>query len=313
MRNQIYTDKRAPTPAPVPEDPAEDMARIGRKKKARPFYFEPETLDYSHIWTPIPTQPNEIIPAGNWSERQTEEAILHIIRTLNNTRHNSNGKVFERVFQRFLAQLGDIEYADELRIPDRGMRTVQNGYETQVNTQTIAANDNEDTEMDLDESSSDELQADHYLQPKSRLRKRTVLAPRTKEKPASPMTVRFQAVNIPPSGSLLSYLPAVYPATMAAYITPFSSSSAPIPYSWVDAPCLPSSYAHFVAGVRLRAGVPKPPRGRNLVIVLAYGWNDFCRLLRNEQDWAEGFQKDIRRAAETDRVDVWRIRVCCFN
>lgn len=309
MRNQIYTVRRPTTPAPALD--AENLvkkARPGRKKRQPYFYFEPQTYDHSHIWTPIPTQPNEIIPAGKWSERQSEEAILHIIRTLNNARLNSDENVFERVFRRFLARLSEIEYMEDLVIPERKTRSVESEHETEATTPTIASNDDEDTEMDLDDNSIDELQEDHYPQQRSKSRQRAVLAARTKEKRSAPS----ETISTPPSGSLLSYLPATYPATMAAYITPFSSSNAAAPYGWIDAPCLPSSYFHFVEGIRLRANVPKLPHGRNLVIVLAYSWNNFCRVLKNEQDWNDGFQQDIRRAAENDRVDVWRLRVCCF-
>lgn len=285
------------------------------RKKAPPRRKQTAYTMSTHnfICQPVPASPNEMVPPGKWSETQSEEAIFHIIRNLNDARLNSDEEVFERVVKRFMARLIEIEYVDDLDIPEREVQEEQNGQETAATPDISVMNDDDNMELDQDESSIDELQADQYSQP--RLHKshtKASLTPKSNEKQNSPMMTLAQAINSPPSGSLRSYLRVTYPESISAYITPYSSSTAAAPYSWVDAPCLPSSYSQFVHGIRLRANVPGSVSDKNLVIILAYGWSDFCRVLKNEEDWKEGFQKDIRLAAERDRVDVWRIRVCCF-
>lgn len=104
-------------------------------------------------------------------------------------------------------------------------------------------------------------------------------------------------------------LPATIPETLTACITPYSNTSASAqPYIWLDAPITPSSFERFKDGACLRAEVPRGVRVENIILVLAYGWSDACRVVRGQQDWS-WVNTDIREAASRG-VDRWRLRVC---
>lgn len=299
MRTTIFVLKASATPSRAISEAGEPpklKARKGRKKQSVDPRAAKRSIHYNAIWTPQPATRNEPGPPGKWTERQSEEAMLHVIKTLTDTRLNSDERIFKQVFERFMARLEEIEYIDDLDIPDRTGNPEFDEDERSIMTGTSAADDADSSHDAMSIVVSDD----------------DAVATATTN-PHKMMTIRPQTRTLlPASGSLESYLPAAYPETMAVYITPFSTTStATTPYSWVDAPCLPYDYSQFVSGIRLRANVPDALHDNKMAIVLAYGWNDFCRVLKYERDWRDGFQRDIRLAAERDRVDVWRMRVCC--
>jgi len=102
---------------------------------------------------------------------------------------------------------------------------------------------------------------------------------------------------------------------MSLFISPFiaqPSSSNVQPYLWTTAPMLPNSYASFIEGLRERANVPDCVESSKLIVVLAYGWNDFSRVVRNEEDWRNGVMADLGDASVRLGVRVWRGRCCVF-
>ncbi|KAK5070634.1 hypothetical protein LTR64_000308 [Lithohypha guttulata] len=120
-----------------------------------------------------------------------------------------------------------------------------------------------------------------------------------------------QTLLTPPTTTQSYLINPTLPEMLTTYITPFSySSGSPQPYIWLDAPVVAGSYEAFRAGVCLRANVPEGVGRDKVGMVLAYGWNDLCRLVRGEGDWREFVMADLRQAARRG-VTVWRVRVCC--
>lgn len=110
---------------------------------------------------------------------------------------------------------------------------------------------------------------------------------------------------------VISYLPPPFPQTPSGYITQFSPTGATTqPYLQPDAPCHESSYHAFINGIRMRAHVPNHVFDEKLALVLAYGWNNSCRVVRHESNWSNKFIEGLKSAARRV-VIACRVGVCC--
>jgi len=270
------------------------MARKSNKKKATKK--QPVDRTAPRLGAP-PPPPNEIAPRGFWPASRTQEAIMNIIVDLHTTRMNSHPKIFTQAYEESMARLD--EWIEEDRLAELAgedvdaiphpMANIQHTNQAQASSTTHSSNAT-NTKPSLPN-----------VQP----------PPDTPQQPKS--FTDAHRPTTPPRHPLSTYMPPVLPTSMSLFITPFRvqpSSSNVQPHLWTTAPVLPTSYASFIEGLRERANVPDRVQSARLMVVLAYGWNDFSRVVRNEEDWRNGVMADLGDASVRLGVRVWRGRCC---
>lgn len=310
-----------PTQSPEPHVFTQDGSAYGR-----PFQTQRQCINADALVD------RTTASGKHWPASKTEEVILNAITNLKLAQKESHPEVFTTLWHRHLARLGEIEQFEEqearLAVASRD----------NVNTTGHGDMNPADLTQDIDDGGAHDTNATTVERFLSTQEEDVIMTdtrysdlptpdptPTTRSFPAE-ISSADHAANIEsitsysdeyrsitsPSFAVTAYIPATIPNRMAVYITPYDQNASHFvqPYIWPDAPVHETSYIAFRNGIRLRANVPDSVFGKNMQLVLGYGWNDFCRVVTGENSWRGGFMEDMRSAAKKGRVGVWRMRVC---
>lgn len=254
----------------------------------------------------LPPPKNEVTPPGYWPASRTQEAIINIIVDLHTARTNSHPTVFMQAYEENMARLA--EWAEE----DRRAEASEDNVLIIHGADEKDGGTNDDNTQANDTTTNDTIMTNMVDRPPTKDANTAM----TTFQPSPPELKSFTDAYRPttlPRHPLSAYIPPVLPTSMFLSITPFHvppNSSNVQPFHWPTAPVLPDSYSTFLDGVCLRANVPDTMDTRRLIVVLAYGWNDFSRVVRNEEAWRNGVMEDLRDASVRLGVRVWRARCC---
>ncbi|KAK5944548.1 hypothetical protein PMZ80_003830 [Knufia obscura] len=327
MRNHIFEVKPATRPTRGHKTP------VARSRNNSPTARRPATAAPVQATTARPKTPlqrealpqnqhshshHEIAPAAKWSQSEVEEAIE------DKRARTVIQRCSSRIWEAQMARLVEYEHyeqqqADTLSPTTHSEPQQNDDTEVQADLTSPEPTDDEDTAMVDAESniakdetlkSLNELQADETTPPPHQ-----DLTPNTNDLPRhiTHLPTPLTSLPTPYTNPLTSSITPAIPSSLTALITPFSptpSTTNTQPYLWPSAPTTPTSYPYFLSGIRLRANIPDHIPDSQITLVLAYSWNDSCRVVRNEGDWVNGFMGDLRGAGRKDVV-VWRVRVCC--
>lgn len=241
--------------------------------------------------------PGQVAATTRWSEERIAQAITNMLADFHETLDHSHPEVFNRIWEEHKARMEEIWQYREQQAAMKGQQIVDIR-----DFQGNPSNNLPDASTKIGSSDSRNLMPPSSKTADKGVNTETNLA----------LSTKYPA-GIPPQFPMTSYLPPALPQIMTVYISPFSHTSPyPQPYIWPDAPVHSTSYAAFRNGIRLRTGIPDRIADVNLTMVFAYGWNDFCRVVKDEEAWKNWFMIDLRKAAERHGVRVWRMRVCCL-